>query len=152
MRKYSVEITECTHAWRDSMRLYMSRVLGSDVLGAQTLSLLATTWAPSTSATYGSFAQRYFELCKYHQLSPLACSPATIAICVTWFGNHGTIKASSLQPYLSAVNSFCKDRGREPVIMGNPAAPVCNKELEASHVMLSPTPIHVPLPFLVVLM
>eukprot|EP00873_Tetraselmis_striata_P020111 jgi/Tetstr1/440375/TSEL_028710.t1 len=34
---------------------------------------------------------------------------------VTWLGNMGTIKASSLQPYMSAVNNFFKDHGREPM-------------------------------------
>eukprot|EP00873_Tetraselmis_striata_P020247 jgi/Tetstr1/440511/TSEL_028834.t1 len=38
---------------------------------------------------------------------------------VTWLGNLGTIKASSLQPYLSAVNNFFKDHGREPMALGD---------------------------------
>jgi hypothetical protein len=43
---------------------------------------------------------------------------------VTWLDNLGTIKASSLQPYLSAVNDFYKDHGREPVAMGDMLARV----------------------------
>jgi hypothetical protein len=38
---------------------------------------------------------------------------------VTKLGNLGTIKASSLQPYLSAVNNFYKDCGREPIALGD---------------------------------
>jgi hypothetical protein len=38
---------------------------------------------------------------------------------VTWLDNLGTINASSLQPYLSAVNNFYKDHVREPVALGN---------------------------------
>eukprot|EP00873_Tetraselmis_striata_P002760 jgi/Tetstr1/423024/TSEL_001301.t1 len=34
-------------------------------------------------------------------------------------GQPGAIKASSLQPYLSAVNNFFKDQGREPMALGN---------------------------------
>eukprot|EP00873_Tetraselmis_striata_P042578 jgi/Tetstr1/462842/TSEL_007792.t1 len=34
----------------------------------------------------------------------------------------GTIKASSLQPYLSAVNSFFKNHGREPMALGDLSA------------------------------
>jgi hypothetical protein len=30
---------------------------------------------------------------------------------VAWLGQLGTIKATSLQPYLSAVNGFLKDHG-----------------------------------------
>jgi hypothetical protein len=60
-------------------------------------------------------------------------------------GNLGTIKALSLQPYLSAVNKFYKDHGREPVALGNFVARV-RKGLAASHVSLSPTLIRAPLP------
>eukprot|EP00873_Tetraselmis_striata_P010206 jgi/Tetstr1/430470/TSEL_020278.t1 len=41
--------------------------------------------------------------------------PGTMARYATWLGNLGTIKASSLQPYMSAVNNFFKDHGREPM-------------------------------------
>eukprot|EP00873_Tetraselmis_striata_P022080 jgi/Tetstr1/442344/TSEL_030483.t1 len=38
---------------------------------------------------------------------------------VTWLGNMGTVKASSMQPYMSAVNNFFKDHGREPMAVGD---------------------------------
>jgi hypothetical protein len=43
---------------------------------------------------------------------------------VTWLGNLGTIKASSLQAYLSAVNNFYKDHEHEPVALGDLVARV----------------------------
>eukprot|EP00873_Tetraselmis_striata_P002208 jgi/Tetstr1/422472/TSEL_013310.t1 len=49
----------------------------------------------------------------------------------------GTIKASSLQPYLSAVNDFFKDHGREPMALGDPVSRV-RKGLAASHMTLHP--------------
>eukprot|EP00873_Tetraselmis_striata_P020949 jgi/Tetstr1/441213/TSEL_029469.t1 len=52
---------------------------------------------------------------------------------VTWLGNLGTIKASSLQPYLSAVNNFFKDHSREPMALGDLVSRV-RKGLAASQV------------------
>jgi hypothetical protein len=34
---------------------------------------------------------------------------------IAWIGERGTVKATSLQSYLSAVNDFFKDHGVEPV-------------------------------------
>eukprot|EP00873_Tetraselmis_striata_P037031 jgi/Tetstr1/457295/TSEL_043900.t1 len=52
---------------------------------------------------------------------------------ITWLGNLGTIKASSVQPYLSAVNNFFKDHGREPMALGDLVSRV-RKGLAASQV------------------
>jgi hypothetical protein len=41
-----------------------------------------------------------------------------------YLGNLGTIKGGGLQPYLSAVNNFYKDHGREPVALGDLVARV----------------------------
>jgi hypothetical protein len=38
---------------------------------------------------------------------------------VAWLGQLGTIKASSLQPYLSTINGFIKDHGLEAVAFGD---------------------------------
>eukprot|EP00873_Tetraselmis_striata_P002065 jgi/Tetstr1/422329/TSEL_013172.t1 len=69
---------------------------------------------------------------------------------VTWLGNLGTIKASRLQPYLSAVNSFFKDHGREPMALGDLVSRV-RKGLAASQVTLNPELMRAPLPARVVL-
>eukprot|EP00873_Tetraselmis_striata_P025468 jgi/Tetstr1/445732/TSEL_033380.t1 len=52
---------------------------------------------------------------------------------VTSLGNLGTIKASSLRSYLSAVNNFFKDHGREPMALGDLVRRV-RKGLAASQV------------------
>eukprot|EP00873_Tetraselmis_striata_P008985 jgi/Tetstr1/429249/TSEL_001911.t2 len=62
----------------------------------------------------------------------------------------GTIKASSLQPYLSAVNNFFKDHGREPMALGDLVSRV-RKGLAASQVTLHPELMRAPLPARVVL-
>jgi hypothetical protein len=74
-----------------------------------------------------------------------------MTIFITWLGNLDTIKASSGQPYLSAVNNFYKDHGREPVALGDRVARV-RKGSIASLVSLAPTLIRVPIPAKVVLL
>jgi hypothetical protein len=93
----------------------MSRIIEKDVMGAQTLSLLTTTWASNSSATYGNTIKGYFAFCEDQPLVPFAGNPATMARSVTWLSNIGTIKASSLQPYPSTVNN--KDHGQDPVAL-----------------------------------
>jgi hypothetical protein len=64
---------------------------------------------------------------------------------VAWLGQVGTIKASSLQPYLSAINGFFKERGLEAVALGDLVAKV-RKGLAASHVAIDDAPVRVHLP------
>ena len=135
--KYRIEVAGCTNPWADSMRPYMAKLLGSDTLGRQTLELLTAAYAPSTCDTYGSAIRQYFRFCDEEQRPPLAASPATMARYVRWLGNLGTIKESSLQPYLSAVNSFFEDHGCEPCALGSLITKV-RKGLAASQVTLTP--------------
>jgi hypothetical protein len=97
----------------------MTKILGSDVLGAKTLALLSAAWAPSTIATYNNTIRRYFDFCDEQRLAPLAATPAYMARYVAWLSQLGTIKASTLQPYMSAVNGFLIDHGLEVVALGD---------------------------------
>eukprot|EP00873_Tetraselmis_striata_P036117 jgi/Tetstr1/456381/TSEL_043115.t1 len=123
---------------------------GSDTLGVQTLELLSAAWAPTTAASYASCMKQYFPFCEEEKRPALAADPGTMARYVTWLGNMGTIKASSLQPYLSAVNNFFKDHGREPMALGDLISRV-RKGLAASQVTLNPELMRAPLPVRVVL-
>eukprot|EP00873_Tetraselmis_striata_P027418 jgi/Tetstr1/447682/TSEL_035040.t1 len=108
-------------------------------------------WAPTTAASYASCMKQYFRFCEEEKRPALAADPGTMARYVTWLGNLGTIKASSLQPYLSAVNnSFFKDHGREPMALGDLVSKV-RKGLAASQVTLNPELMRAPLPARVVL-
>jgi hypothetical protein len=64
---------------------------------------------------------------------------------VAWLGQLGTIKASSLQPYLSAANGFFKDHGLEAIALGDLVAKE-RKGLAASQVAIDDTPVRVHLP------
>jgi hypothetical protein len=127
------------------MKPYMTKIIGSDALGATTLALLSAAWAPSTAAKYGNTIRRYFDFCEEHQLAPLAATPAHMARCVAWLGQLSTIKASSLQPYTSALNGFFEDHGLEAIALGDLVAKV-RKPLAASQVAIDDTPVRVHLP------
>eukprot|EP00873_Tetraselmis_striata_P018362 jgi/Tetstr1/438626/TSEL_027177.t1 len=92
--------------------------------------------------------KQYFRFCEEEKRPARATDPGTMARYVTWLGNLGTIKA--LQSYLSAVNSFFKDHGREPMALGDMVSRVRNG-LAASQVTLNPELIRAPLPARVVL-
>jgi hypothetical protein len=92
--KYKVTVTANTYPWIETMKPYMTIILGSDALGGTTLALLFAAWAPSTSSTYGNAIRRHFDFCEEHRLEPLAATPAHMSRYVVWLGQLGTIKAS----------------------------------------------------------
>jgi hypothetical protein len=77
--KYMVNVTPNTNQWIEKTNPYMTRILGSDLLGAKTLPLLSATWAPCTTTTHGNTLRRYFDFCEEYKLEPLAATPAHMA-------------------------------------------------------------------------
>jgi hypothetical protein len=57
---------------------------------------------------------------------------------IAWIEERGTIKATSLQPYLSAVNGLVRDHDFEFVAQGDLVGKV-RRGLAASHVSLYPS-------------
>jgi hypothetical protein len=103
----------------------------------QTLELLTAAWEKSTSDTYNNAIKPYFLFCEEQGLPPLAATAATVVRYIAWVGEHGTIKATSMLPYLSAVNGFFKDHGAEPITQGDLITKV-RRGLAASQVSLHP--------------
>eukprot|EP00873_Tetraselmis_striata_P042954 jgi/Tetstr1/463218/TSEL_008149.t1 len=106
--------------------------------------------APATAASYANCMKQYFRFCEEERRPAMAADSGTIARYVTWLGNLGTIKASSLQLYLSAVNNFFKDHGREPMALGDLVSRG-RKGLATSHMTLHPELMRATLPARVVL-
>jgi hypothetical protein len=77
--KHKITVTTTANPWIETMKPYMTRILGFDALGASTLGLLSASWAPSKAETYGSSIRRYFDFCEEHQLAPLVATPAHMA-------------------------------------------------------------------------
>ena len=68
-----------------------------------------------------------------------------IARYVAWLGRLGSVAASSLQPYMSAINRFLQDHGKPPVASG-PLVGDVRAGLRNTQVILQPLPARVPLP------
>jgi hypothetical protein len=136
--RYKIEVAGCNNPWPASMRLYMQRLLGTGNLGAKTLELLTAAWAKSTSDTYNNAIKPYFQVCEEQGIPPLAATAATMARYIAWIGERGTIKATSLQPYLSAVNGFFKGHGAEQIAHGDLVAKL-RRGLAAYQVYIQPT-------------
>jgi hypothetical protein len=62
-----------------------------------------------------------------------------------WLALHGTVAASSLQPYFSAVNKFFRDHQRQPIAVGELLADA-RRGLEMLQKRLVPTAARLPLP------
>jgi hypothetical protein len=95
---------------------------------------MTAAWAKRTpdTYTYSNAIKPYFQFCEEQGLPPPA---ATMARYITWIGERGTIKATSLQLYLSAKNGFFKDHGAELVAQGDLVGKV-RRGLAASQVSL----------------
>ncbi len=68
-----------------------------------------------------------------------------IARYIAWLGEGGTVAATSMQPYLSAINKFLQDHARPPVALG-PLVSGVRKGLEKYQRDANPTPKRLPLP------
>eukprot|EP00873_Tetraselmis_striata_P044569 jgi/Tetstr1/464833/TSEL_009572.t1 len=84
-------------------------------------------------------------LCAEEGVPPLGGTAATVARYIAWQGLRGTVKAASLQLYLSAINGFYRDHGAEPVAQGDLISKV-RKGLAASQVEPDPPGVRADVP------
>jgi acyl-coenzyme A synthetase/AMP-(fatty) acid ligase len=68
---------------------------------------------------YGSTTRRYSDFCDEHKLTQLVTTPTHLARYVAWLGQLQTIKASSVQSYMYAVNGFFKEHGLKALPLGD---------------------------------
>ena len=94
--------------WQEAMLPRLRAVLGEGPDADTAIRLLARG-APTTLASYDSKWARFQEYCDAHGRSCLPAEPSTCALYVAHIANKGTVRASSLQPYLSAINWVHKD-------------------------------------------
>jgi hypothetical protein len=85
-----VNVTTNPNPWIETIKTYIAKIIGSDVLVEKTLALRSAAWAPNITTTYGSTIRRYFNLCEEDRLAPLAPTPAHMARYVAWQGQLGT--------------------------------------------------------------
>ncbi len=87
----------------------MRSVLGEDELGLLAISLFQLPLTSGTYVHYSSNLTGFFKFCTEHSLEYLATTPEDIARYIDWLGLRGTVSATSLTPYLSAINIFLQD-------------------------------------------
>eukprot|EP00873_Tetraselmis_striata_P040407 jgi/Tetstr1/460671/TSEL_005867.t1 len=89
---------------------------GSDELGQRTLDLLSSSLTAQTLKSYAGRLSQFAEFCHDSEnISPLEATTATVVRYVAWIGERGHIGAKSLQPYLSAINTFFELHNLDPI-------------------------------------
>ena len=122
----------------------LATLLGDDDLGRTALTLCQSSLQPRSYDTYASALAGFMRFYVEQDLAPLEATPVHIARYVAWLGMRGTVAATSLQPYQSAINRFLQDHGVAPVALGPLVANV-RAGLRNSQVTLQPSAPRVPL-------
>jgi hypothetical protein len=123
----------------------MVKVLGDDELGKVASSLFQSSLTSGTYRHYSSNLNGFFKYCDLFLLDPLEVTQIDIARYIAWLGQRGSVSATSLTPYLSAINRFLQDHARQPVALGTLVAGV-RKGLANCQEDLAPLPQRLPLP------
>jgi hypothetical protein len=116
--RYGLRIGTAPAPWSADLSTTFQDLLGSDKLGVTAVALLSNSLAPSTYASYDSALRQFFIFCTHENIAPLQATPATMVRYIAWLALLGTVAASSLQPYFSAVNKFFRDHQRQPIAVG----------------------------------
>ena len=123
----------------------MWKVLGRDEWGKITIALLQSALQQGTYDKYGSILRSFFKFCEVFYIDPLSATSVDIARYLAWLGKRGTIAATSLQFYLSAINRYLQDHARPPIALG-PLVSGVRKGIENNQEDTDPHPKRVPLP------
>eukprot|EP00873_Tetraselmis_striata_P017338 jgi/Tetstr1/437602/TSEL_026269.t1 len=120
---------------------------GSDELGQRTLDLLSSSPSAQTLKSYAGRLSQFAEFCHDSEnISPLEATTATVVRYVAWIGERGHIAAKSLQPYLSAINTFFELHNLVPIAKDSLHLTSARRGLMLRQRRLDAAPLRVPLP------
>eukprot|EP00873_Tetraselmis_striata_P026507 jgi/Tetstr1/446771/TSEL_034258.t1 len=120
---------------------------GSDELGQRTLDLLSSSLSAQTLKSYAGRLSQFAEFCHDSEnISPLEATTATIVRYVAWIGERGHIAAKSLQPYLSAINTFFELHKLDAIAKDSLHLTSARRGLMLRQRRLDAAPLRVPLP------
>eukprot|EP00873_Tetraselmis_striata_P040555 jgi/Tetstr1/460819/TSEL_000573.t1 len=120
---------------------------GSDELGQRTLDLLSNSLNAQTLKSYAGRLSQFAEFCHDSEnISPLQATTATVVRYVAWIGERGHIAAKSLQPYLSAINTFFELHNLVPIAKDSLHLTSARRGLMLRQRRLDAAPLRVPLP------
>jgi hypothetical protein len=117
--RYGLRLETTPAPWSTDLAETFQDLLGTDKLGVTAVALLSNSLAPSTYANYDSALRQFFILCTQENIAPLQATPATMVRYTACLALLGTVAASSLQPYFSAVIKFFRDHQRQPIAVGD---------------------------------
>eukprot|EP00873_Tetraselmis_striata_P004983 jgi/Tetstr1/425247/TSEL_015702.t1 len=120
---------------------------GSDELGQRTLDLLSRSLSAQTLKSYAGRLSQFAEFCHDSEsISPLEATNATVVRYVAWIGERGHIAAKSLQPCLSAINTFFELHNLDPIAKDSLHLTSARRGLMLRQRRLDAAPLRVPLP------
>eukprot|EP00873_Tetraselmis_striata_P009924 jgi/Tetstr1/430188/TSEL_020019.t1 len=120
---------------------------GLDELGQRTLDLLSSSLTAQTLKSYAGRLTQFAEFCHDSEnISPLEATTATVVRYVAWIGERGHIGANSLQPYLSAINTFFELHNLDPIAKDSLHLTSARRGLMLRQRRLETAPLRVPLP------
>eukprot|EP00873_Tetraselmis_striata_P010839 jgi/Tetstr1/431103/TSEL_020819.t1 len=115
--------------------------------GQRTLDLLSSSLTAQTLMSYADILSRFAEFCHDSEnISALEATTASVVKYVSWFGELGHIWAKSLQPYLSAINTFFELHNLDPIAKDSPHLTVARRGLMLRQRRMEAAPFRVPLP------
>jgi hypothetical protein len=116
-RRYELTLRDASGMPRELLRAAHS------VSGGMTgVRLLASRLEESTLAAYGRHWQAFVDYCSSEALDSLPATSRTVLFYLGHLAEKGTVAASSLQPYLSAINGAHRDHGFDPPALGHMVA------------------------------
>eukprot|EP00873_Tetraselmis_striata_P035985 jgi/Tetstr1/456249/TSEL_043010.t1 len=148
MRDYERRVFEATVA-SSAKATATSRVAAAaaDELGQRTLDLLSSSLSAQTLKSYAGRLSQFAEFCHDSEnISPLEATTATVVRYVAWIGERGHIAAKSLQPYLSAINTFFELHNLVPIAKDSLLLTSARRGLMLRQRRLDAAPLRVPLP------
>jgi site-specific recombinase XerD len=91
------------------MRNHVGTLVGTDDMGDLVLDLLIGSLALTTYNNYCTGMRLFAAFCDEEGITPLKATAADMLRFTAWLARAGTVAASSLQPYFSAINKFFLD-------------------------------------------
>eukprot|EP00873_Tetraselmis_striata_P037118 jgi/Tetstr1/457382/TSEL_043984.t1 len=123
---------------------------GAGRLSPELLEPCEATFRSLSAQTLKSYAGRlpqFAEFCHDSEnISPLEATTATVVRYVAWIGERGHIAAKSLQPYMSAINTFFELRNLDPIAKDSLHLTSARRGLMLRQRRLDAAPLRVPLP------
>eukprot|EP00873_Tetraselmis_striata_P036752 jgi/Tetstr1/457016/TSEL_043680.t1 len=146
MKDYERRVFEATVASSAKATATARDAFSSDELGQRTLDLLSSSLSAQTLKSYAGRLSQFAEFCHDSEnISPLEATTATVVRYVARIGERGHIAAKSLQPYLSAINTFFELHNLVPIAKDSLHLTSARRGLMLRQRRLDAAPLRVPL-------